>query len=51
MFINGTSTHTAAILEDPMAPLDPNPTAKRKANDSNLLPVAASKRMKKEVRF
>ncbi|KIK94457.1 hypothetical protein PAXRUDRAFT_142814 [Paxillus rubicundulus Ve08.2h10] len=33
-----------------MVPPDPNPTAKRKANDSNLLPPTTSKRMKKESR-
>ena len=37
-------------LEDPMAPVDPKPTLKRKLpDDSNPLLAAATKRMKKEV--
>ncbi|KIJ60374.1 hypothetical protein HYDPIDRAFT_117290 [Hydnomerulius pinastri MD-312] len=49
--MNGTRIHVAGGLEDPMAPLDPKPVAKRKApDDSNPLLAAAAKRLKKEVK-
>lgn len=48
--MSGTRTHMTGGLEDPMAPVDPKPTLKRKLpDDSNPLLAAATKRMKKEV--